>query len=72
MTRLIRWSSSYSDGYTVECAYCDLPLRPAGQPEGAYSWVVVQADGRIVRCGRVEDMTSAREAALDALAEVRG
>ena len=54
------------------CRYCDLPLRPAGQPEGAYSWVVVQADGRIVRHGWVEDMTSAREAALDALAEVRG
>ena len=72
MTRTIRWSESYSDGYTVECAYCDPPLRPADLPEGSYSWVVVQAGGRILRWGCVEDMTSAREAALAVLAEVRG
>ena len=72
MTHTIRWSESYSDGITVECAYCDPPLRPADHPRGEYSWVVVMADWGIVRWGWAEDMTSAREAALDALAVVRG
>lgn len=72
MTRLIRWSASYDDGFTVACAYCDPPLQPADQPEGVYSWVVVQADGRIVRWGWCATMAEARRSGMAALREVRG